>query len=301
MKKVLITGGTGLIGSRIAADLVSQGFEVRILTRSSKKNGLYKYFQWDIAKDYIEEGALDVDCIIHLAGAGIADKRWSKKRKKILIESRTKSTLLLKKYLEKIDGKKPTYIGASAIGIYGNHTSSSALESENSNDPNDFLVEVTTKWEEAHHSIKEHVSAWKIVRIGIVLSLDGGALKSILIPFNFRMGNYFGNGKQWMSWIHIDDIVNIFTSMINSQGQGIYNGVSPNPITGKELVSQIAKTKRGPFIKFGIPEFVLKLIFGEMSSTILSSTKVSGEKIQNENFQFNFPTIEKAIEDLLKA
>jgi uncharacterized protein (TIGR01777 family) len=298
--KILITGGTGLIGATLTQLLVGQGHDVRVLSRSKKEGGNVKYFQWDISKKYIEEGALDVDYIIHLAGAGIADKKWTNSRKLAIINSRVESTRLLKQELQKMKGPKPGYIGASAIGIYGNSDNHALTEEEASNDRDDFLVDVVQKWEEAHLSLKDVVNTHAIVRIGIVLSTDGGALKPMLIPFMFRVGNYFGDGSQVFSWIHIDDLCQVFSFIIENEISGIYNGVAPNAVNGKELVSAIAKVKSGPFLQFGVPEFALKLVFGEMSQAILASTWVSSNRLEEQKFAFKFPQIQSAIADLLK-
>ncbi len=298
-KKVLIAGGTGLIGRALAEILIETGYEVSILSRSNKEEGKYKFFKWDVENQYIEEGALDVDVIIHLAGAGIADKRWSKSRKKQIIDSRTKSTLLIKEKLSERKDTLPLYIGASAIGIYGS-TSSIVNESQVSTDENDFMVEVTRLWEEAHLELVPLVKRHAMLRIGIVLSTKGGALKSILIPFLFRMANYFGNGHQWMSWIHITDVVNLIKFIIENEVDGTYNAVAPEPVTGKTLVGSIRAIKKGPFLFFGVPEIILKLIFGEMAQTILTSTKVSSASIVQKGYRFQFDDIKSALKNLLK-
>ncbi|GLR18623.1 TIGR01777 family oxidoreductase [Portibacter lacus] len=298
-KKILITGGTGLIGKSLSTLLLSHGHEVSVLSRSKKSDGSIQFFEWDIEKGYIEEGALDVDFVIHLAGAGVADKRWTDDRKKAILESRLQSTALLKKELSKIKGKRPGYIGASAIGIYGNQDDHALSEEEVSQDRSDFLVDVVHQWEEAHRSLQSEVSSLAIIRIGIVLSTEGGALKPMLIPFNFRMGNYFGDGSQVFSWIHINDLCRIFTFIIEHSLDGVYNGVAPHPVNGKELVRSIAESKPGPFVQFGVPEFMLKLIFGEMSEAILMSSKVSADKILDQKFHFEFDEINPAIKNLL--
>ena len=299
-KKILITGGTGLLGSALAEFLYNHEYEVFILSRSKKKDAAYKYFTWDIDKEYIQEGALDVDAIIHLAGAGIADRRWSTSRKKLILDSRIKSTQLIAKKLKELNRKVPHYIGASAIGIYGDRDEHNYQEEEESNDLSDFLVEVTRKWESAHSNLQNHASSFSILRIGIVFSTQGGALKSMLIPFNFKVGNYFGNGKQVMSWVHIDDICSMIKYILENKLEGTYNAVSPLPANGKEIISEIANIKKGTLFQFGVPEFILKIIFGEMASTILSSTSVSAEKIIAAGFTFKYEKVKEALRDLLK-
>lgn len=298
-KKILITGGTGLIGKVLSKMLFGQGHDVRILTRQERKNDVFKYYQWDLSKNFIEEGALEVDYIIHLAGAGVADKRWTSNRKKAIIDSRIESTNLIKSELSKIKGSKPGYIGASAIGIYGNSDDHPLSENEVSKDKTDFLVDVVHKWEDAHMSLKEVVSSHAILRIGIVLSKNGGALKPMLIPFIFRVGNYFGNGSQIFSWIHVEEVCKLISFIVENNLSGIYNGVAPNAVSGKALIHSIAKVKGGPFIKFGLPSFLLKLVFGEMSQAILMSTWVGTESLDQAGYQFEFPEIDSALQNLL--
>lgn len=299
-KNVLITGGTGLIGNVLTDLFLRNGYHVNVLSRSKRKDDRVNYYVWDLDKDYIEEGALDVDCVIHLAGAGIADQRWTEKRKKIIIDSRVKSTALLEKYLSKKTGPKPSYIGASAIGIYGAQDDHPVTEDEVETDRSQFLVDVTHRWEEAHRKLEPWVNNFSLIRIGIVLSTEGGALKPMLIPFNFRMGNYFGKGDQMMSWIHINDLASMIFYIAEHKISGTYNGVAPSPVSGKELVATIASLKPGPYLQFGAPEFILKLVFGEMSQAILMSTNVSANKIQSKAFTFEYNNIKEAISDLLR-
>lgn len=298
-KKILITGGTGLIGKELSELLRLQGHDIRILSRSKKEHKFYKFFTWDIDKGTIEDGALEVDYIIHLAGAGIADKRWTEKRKKIIIDSRVESTRLLARKLKEKKGPKPSYIGASAIGIYGNQDSHPLKEEEVSEDKDSFLVEVTKKWEAAHQELKELVGQWAIIRIGIVLSKNGGVLEKLLIPFKFRMANYFGDGSQVFSWIHINELCRIFSFIIENEISGIYNGVAPKVVNGREMVSAIADIKSGPYLKFGAPEFALKVALGDMSEAVLMSTWASAESLIKKGFIYEYEEVKKALEDLL--
>lgn len=298
-KKVLITGGTGLLGKELSNLLYSKGYEVSILSRSNKTDGKFQYYKWDIKNRFIEEGALDVDVIIHLAGAGIADQRWSPKRKKIILDSRIKSTALLESKIRELKGPKPMYIGASAIGIYGAQDQFPVTESDISEERDQFLVDVTHEWENAHEKIRAIVEHWAVIRIGIVLSTEGGALKPLLIPFLFRMGSYFGKGNQIMSWIHIADVARMIEYIVDKRISGTFNSVAPHPVSGKELVRTIAKVKKGPYILLGVPAFFLKIVFGEMSQAILMSTKVSSDNILSQGFTFRYGKIKEAIENLL--
>lgn len=301
---ILIAGGTGLVGSRLSNLLINKGYTIHILSRSKRKKNTQqiKYFHWDIDSGTIDLDALQVDHIINLAGAGIADKRWTTQRKREILESRTKSTHLIHRAVRETQIPISHYIGASAIGIYGDSAKSKLTETEVSAD-DDFMVEVCRKWENAHLQLKtlcEHVS---ILRIGIVLSTKGGALKEILKPLTLgRLGTYFGDGKMIYSWIHIDDLVNMCTSLIDQSIKAdIYNAVSPNPVTNKELVEKIMEVKNITALKLPAPGFMMKLLLGEMSNTILNSTSVDSQKIEGAGFTFAYPQLAGALSDILST
>ncbi|WP_235297562.1 TIGR01777 family oxidoreductase [Portibacter marinus] len=297
-KKILITGGTGLIGIELRELLRLQGHDVRILSRSKKDHPHFKFFHWDVEKDELEDGALDVDIIVHLAGAGIADERWTDQRKRIIIDSRVETTRFLERKIRE-SSFRPGYIGASAIGIYGNQDEHAVTEDEVSADMDNFLVKVCHLWEDSHRHLEEVVGQWAIVRIGIVLSPNGGVLNKLLLPMKARTANYFGDGSQVFSWIHIKELCRIFSFLIENQVSGIYNGVAPNPVNGKEMIDALTNVKSGPYLKFGVPEKAIEVMFGEMSTAILASTKVSSEKIQEKGFKFEFEKVRGALEDLV--
>jgi len=297
MKSILIAGGSGLIGSRLTKLLTYKGQQVKILTRSDRTsdNEKVSYHQWDLKSQTADPEAFDCDVIINLTGAGIADQRWSEERKKVIIESRVNSVKLIGKMIAQLNDK-PSYIGASAVGIYGDSEKTMLQESEISDDK-DFMVEVCKLWEEAHESISSLVDSLSLVRIGIVLSMKGGALKEMLKPLQLaRQGVYFGNGKMIYSWIHIDDMCHILADLASGKiPAGLYNAVAPHPSTNKEIIESMIDV-RGKFaVKIPAPEFTLKLALGEMSSTILNSTSVSSEKIAKAGYQFKYPTITKAL------
>jgi len=300
MKTILIAGGTGLIGTRLTDILVKEGHQVKILTRSQKKSKIenISYHQWDLQSQTADSKAFDCDAIINLTGAGIADKRWSSDRKKIIIDSRVNSTRLIKKMVSMVQNK-PMYVGASAVGIYGDAEEVMMKESETSSDQ-DFMVEVCKVWEDAHESLSTVVKDISIVRIGVVLSTKGGALKEMLKPLKLAcQGVYFGDGSMVYSWIHIDDICYIMKDLvIGKLPAGLYNAVAPQPSTNKEIIEAMIE-ERGKFaIKIPAPAFVLKLALGEMSSTILNSTSVSSERIEKVGYRFKYPTINKALRNI---
>lgn len=303
---VLITGGTGLIGKKLTDALVAKGYKVIILTRNPDKivsvNSNIEYAAWNIDKGIIDTEALSkTDIIIHLAGAGVADKRWTAKRKKEILESRTKSAALLVKALNENENKVSVVVSASAIGWYGDDASPS-LKNENGfieTDPpaNDFLGETCKLWEKSIEPVTDMGKRLVKIRIGIVLGNDGGALKEFKRPLRFGLATILGSGKQIVSWIHEDDLVRIFIKAIEDKlMNGAYNAVAPNPVTNKELVLQLAKAERKSFfIPVYVPSFVLKIVLGEMSIEVLKSATVSCAKIKQSGFTFLYPSIESAI------
>lgn len=298
MKKVLITGGTGLIGRRLSPLLQSQGYEVRWLSRSENPESPYPSFVWDIPKGFIDEKAFeDLDYIVHLAGAGIADKKWSDQRKKILIDSRVESTRLLYRYVQKLDIPLKAFISSSAIGFYGSVTSEIIFK-EDDNPGNDFLAHICKLWEESIFEFEASEIRTVAIRTGIVLSKDGGALSKMKTPVITPLGN----GLQYMPWIHIDDLCNLYLKVVEDDSlQGAYNGVAPEHETNKTLSKKLAKAFKRPFVPIGAPAFVLKATFGEMSTILLNGSRVSSEKTSATGFKFRFPLLRDALTDLTKS
>lgn len=311
MARVLLTGGTGLIGKRLSQLLTGKGYEVVILTRNARVaakgrdtgipgNG---YAYWDIEKGELAASVIrEADYIIHLAGAGVAEKRWSDKRKKEILESRTQSAKLLVTALSSMDNKVQAVITASAIGWYGPDTPQSILEGfrEDSPPAKDFLGTTCRLWEESIEGIAALGIRLVKLRTGIVLSKRGGALAAFLQPLKAGIAAILGSGKQYISWIHIDDLCRMYIQAMESgQFRGVYNAVAPVPVTNKELTLTLAQTKRGKyFIPVFIPAFLLRLILGEMSVEVLKSAKVSCEKVLETSFEFRFPTIKDALGEI---
>ncbi len=300
MKNILIAGGTGLVGIHLSRMLKSKGYNVMHLSRRQNKDAEFPAYAWDIQKGVVDEEAfLKADYIINLAGSGIADKRWTADRKKDIIESRTQSTLLLKKYLSETAHHVKAYLSASAIGFYGER--GEELVTEKSPNGKGFLGQSTGAWEKAIEEVSATGIRTVAIRIGIVLSTEGGALEKMLIPFMFRTGVYFGSGDQWYSWIHIDDLCNIFIWAIeNEKSKGVYNAVSPNPLSNYAFTEAISEAKGGGYLLLPTPTFALRLAMGEMADVVLTSTKVSGQKIIKEGFVFQFPEAVEALKDLFK-
>ncbi len=299
-RKVLITGGSGFIGSALTQKLLSSGYDVNHLSRSPKKNPVVPTYQWDINNAIIDHKALkNVDTVIHLAGAGIADKRWTNKRKEELIISRVKSSLLLLNALKSSDQKINTFISASAVGYYGADTN--YVCKEDSPPGRDFPAILTTQWEDAARKFEDLNIRTIILRIGLVLSSQDGLLKKLEGSVNMGLGSSMGSGEQYMSWIHIDDLTELFlTSIQNPSMKGVYNAVSPDPVKNNSFMHTINRIKGMPKLIPKIPALLLKLMFGEMATMMLGSCKASSQKVILTGFKFQHPKLEGALKHLLK-
>jgi uncharacterized protein (TIGR01777 family) len=300
--KILITGATGLIGKKLTADLLSKGYSVNYLTtrkskiKSSKQiNGYY----WDPEKDIIDLQCFkNVDTIINLAGSNIA-KRWTNPNKLEILKSRIQSLILLRDSIVKNNLKIKKIISASAIGIYP--SSYDRVYSENNNlISNNFLGMVVNEWELAVSSFNDLKIEIAIVRIGLVLSKDGGILSKSLLTIKLGFGSFFGSGNQWQSWIHIQDISNIFCHILKNDLIGIFNGVSPNPITNKDFTIKLAKFLNRPLLLPKIPKWLMSLVLGEMHIIIFESQNIACDRLNKTEFNFNFDNFDEAIADLLK-
>ncbi|MGD1840255.1 MAG: TIGR01777 family oxidoreductase [Thermonemataceae bacterium] len=299
--KVLITGATGLIGQRLSQILRDEDYQVAYLSRTKSIIPKIPVYKWDIKQQEMEPEALKkADHIIHLAGAGVADKKWTEERKNEILKSRTRSTQLLFNALAEKGYQPKSFVSASAIGIYGTDTGDTLL-TEESPKGDDFLAEVTKKWEEAVQGIASLGIRTVKLRIGIVLSDQGGALPKIAQPIRFGVGAPIGSGKQYLSWIHIDDLCRMFMAGLeNEQMEGVYNAVGPAPVTNEQLTKATASVLRKPLILPKVPAFTLKMTMGEMASIVLGGNKVSNEKIVQTGFTYQFPELKPALENLLK-
>ncbi|GAB2678565.1 TIGR01777 family oxidoreductase [Flavihumibacter cheonanensis] len=308
MKTILITGGTGMIGRALTAALLEAGHRVIIFTRNPaqyKATGNCSYAAWDPAKGTIDEAAIQSGhAILHLAGAGVADKRWSEKRKKEIRDSRVQGGELLCKALSTISNEISVVVSASAIGWYGPDPQVPNPKPFEETAPahDDFLGPTCEAWEQSLAPLTAMGKRVVFLRTGIVLATQGGALAEFMKPVKFGIAAILSNGKQMISWLHIQDMVRMYLeAMENEQWQGAYNAVAPHPISNKELVLELAKKMRGKaFIPIHVPGIFLKIGLGEMSVEVLKSTTVSADKIRKAGFQFAFPTIEAALQQLLK-
>lgn len=300
MKNVLITGGTGLIGKHLSERLIQSGYRVSVLSRERNNNSKIPVYAWDVEKKTIDNEALEnVDYIVHLAGANISERRWTEKRKQLILDSRVKSSNLIFEELKRKNIKLKAFISASAVGYYGAVTSNKIFN-ETDFAPNDFLGETCRLWEQTTKQFENVGIRTVIIRAGIVLAKEDGALSKMMGPVKMGIGSAIGDGKQYIPWIHIDDICNIFIKAIEDDAMhGAYNAVSPDPKTNKEFTKTLAKVLNAPFWFPAIPAFALKLMFGKMSEIFLKGSRVSSDKISATGFQFRFPELEKALKNIL--
>ncbi len=306
MQTVIITGGTGMIGQALAKQFIANGYEVIILSRSPKRSSRLhlSYAKWDIEKGEIDLDALaKANIIVHLAGEGVADKRWTVKRKQAIVDSRVQSGNLLVKALSENKHQVKTFIAASAIGWYGPDTAAS-LENgfvESDTPDNSYLGNTCQLWEQSTAAVATMGIRLVTLRIGIVFNKKGGALAEFLKPAKFALATILGNGKQIVSWIHHQDLCKMIQYAIETPAiEGVYNAVAPDTVTNKKLVLTIAKNTYPIYFPSFVPGFLLKIILGEMSIEVLKSTNVSAQKIQAAGFVFDFPNVEEAIIDLIK-
>jgi uncharacterized protein (TIGR01777 family) len=296
-KSILITGGTGLIGRTLTRQLLAQGYLVSHLSRKPGNDPNVKTFLWDVQNGEIDERCIDgINIVIHLAGAGIADERWSDVRKKELIDSRTKSIGLIYRLLGQKEHKVNAVISASAIGYYSDR--GDQLLTEDSAPNTDFMGKCCVEWEAAVDEGRKLGLRVLKFRTGVVLD-NGGALKQMALPVKLYVGSPLGSGKQWIPWIHWRDVVDMYLLAIENESlTGVYNMVSPNPVTNEELTKAVARQLHKPLWAPKVPAFFLKLLMGEMSTIVLGSTKVSAQKIQDAGFRFKYPDIAPALKQI---
>jgi uncharacterized protein len=301
METILITGGTGLVGKALTRLLLKEGFRVIVLSRKPGAAGTDNllYATWDVAKKEIDLAALQqADYIIHLAGAGVMDKKWTAAYKQEIIDSRVQSAQLIADSLKNNPNKVKAVISASAIGWY-NETA--ILHTEEEPAASGFLGTTCKLWEESMTPVTALGKRLVTLRIGIVLSKEGGALKEFMQPLQLGVAAILGNGRQIISWIAIDDLCRLFLYAVQNNGMaGVYNAVAPNPVSNKTLTLALAKKMRRFFIPVYVPSFVLKIMLGGRSIEILKSAAVSSKKTEAAGFGFQFTHIEKALEHIVK-
>jgi uncharacterized protein (TIGR01777 family) len=300
--KVLVTGATGFIGKQLIKSLNEKGHEIIVLTRNSDSARFHlpvhcEIKTWNPEHDSLSPGALKgVDAVINLAGEGIADERWTETRKRKIMQSRVMSVRRLVGAMKIMEQKPKVFVSASAIGFYGN--CGEKLLDEETSSGQGFLSEVCQSWE--NEIFKAHDLGVRTVacRVGMVLGHDGGALSKMLPPFKLGLGGRLGSGAQWMSWVHIDDLVDMMIHAIETASlDGVYNAVSPNPVKNEDFTKVLGDILKRPTI-FPVPGFVLKIGLGELSDLLLSSQKVNALKIFESGFIFKYPHLKEALEEI---
>jgi uncharacterized protein (TIGR01777 family) len=306
MQTVTISGGTGMIGRKLTELLIQKGYHVIILTRKITDEPAHpniSFARWDIKNNYIDENAIAAaDYIIHLAGAGVMDKRWTASYKKEIVNSRIDGSNLLLEKLKEFPNKVKAIISASAIGWYGPDKNQNQPFTESDPPADDFLAQTCLLWESTvDKAYMQNIRVVKL-RTGIVLSNEGGALVSFKKPLKFGIAGIPGNGKQICSWIHVDDLCRMYIYAIeNKEINGSYNAVAPNTVSLKQIIMMLAQLlRKNFFIAAYAPAFVLKLMLGQRSVEILKSTTVSCSKIKNAGFTFLYPSLEAALNQLTK-
>ncbi len=300
-KNVLLTGGSGFIGSYLTKVLIDNGFSVSVLSRSDRKNtDLITFYKWDLQHNYIdEEAVLKADYIVHLAGEGIVEKSWTTKRKKALLESRIQPIDLIYAVLKKNNKLLDAFISASAVGIYGAVTNEEIC-TEESPAENDFLGITCQKWEAASDKITSLGIRTVKIRTGIVLGKKDGFLKKLSPGFKAGFGTILGTGKQYLPWIHVEDLCNIYLKAIqDEQINGVYNATVLDNTSNETLSKTLANLYGYTIWLPKIPAFVLRLFLGEMSQVVLNGQRVSSEKIKQRGFKFRFKNLEAALSDCL--
>lgn len=300
-KNVLISGGSGFIGRHLTALLIAKGYSVSILSRSEKQNkeNVF-YYKWDVVNQTIDEKAvLNADYIIHLAGENIAEQRWTAKRKAAIIDSREQSTLLLYSVLKKNNKKLDAFISASAVGIYG-AVNGEEICTEDMPPANDFLGYTCQKWEDSLDFIENLNSRTVMIRTGLVLGKNEGFLKKLTPLFKYRLGSALGSGKQYMPWIHVDDLCAIYyQAIINPTMSGSYNAAINDNTTNSVFSKTLACVFGYSIWLPNVPAFVLKLFMGQMAIIVLTGRRVSSDKIEQTGFKFQFKNLEGALRNCL--
>jgi hypothetical protein len=301
METVLVIGGTGLIGRHLCEKLRKKGYNVTILSRTRKQENETYIYSWDLDKKEIEKEAIETaDYIINLAGTNISGKRWTSKRKQLIVDSRVKTGELIFNKIKKQNKKLKAYISASAIGYYGT-TTSQKIFTETDPPANDFLGEACRQWEQTNDQFIELGIRTVKIRTSIVLTKQGGALAKMATPIKLGIGSSIGSGKQYLPWIHIDDLCGIYIKAItDDQIEGVFNAVAPDHKTNEEFTQTLANTLKKTIWAPKIPAIVLKLIFGEMSDILLKGSRISNQKIKEAGYTFLFPNLKSALTNLFK-
>jgi uncharacterized protein len=299
METVLITGGTGLIGTHLSRKLKEKGYNLALLSRKNIAVSNIPVYVWDPDKSMIDQSAiLSADYIIHLAGIGIGDKKWTKRRRQLILDSRIKTGELIFNKVQETGKKPKAFVTASGIGYYGADTSEKIF-SETDQPSADFTGQICQQWEQAADRFEQSGIRTVKIRTGIVLTKKGGALSKMAIPVKLLIGSALGSGRQYLPWIHIDDLCDIYLKAIeDSKMTGAFNAVAPQHVSNREFIRTLAGVMGKPFFFPAIPAFVMRLLFGKMSDILLNGSRVSSEKIISAGYTFRFPDLKNALRNL---
>ena len=296
--KVLITGASGLIGKELQKSFEQKGYEMLLASRSEPKDD--KHVQWSIDEGFTDPDKLEgIDVVVHLAGENVSGLRWTDEKKKAIRDSRILGTRNVVDAISKLKHKPKTFIASSAIGFYGERGDEEVTESSAAGD--NFLAGVCREWEAESRRAEDAGIRTVLLRTGIVLSKDGGSLSTMLLPFKLGVGGVVGSGKQWMSWISLDDQIAAINFLIDNENvRGAVNLVGPNPVTNHDFTKTLGDVLYRPTF-LPLPEFAVSMIFGEMGDALLlASTKVAPKRLEDAGFEFKYPNLKEAIENAVK-
>ena len=296
--KILITGASGLVGSELQKSFAAKGYEMLLASRKEPADD--RHIQWSIEDGFAEPEKLEgVDVVIHLAGENVSGLRWTEDKKKAIRDSRVLGTRSVVDAISKLKNKPKVFVASSAIGFYGERGDEEVTESSAAGD--NFLAEVSKAWEAESRRAEDAGIRTVLLRTGIILSKDGGALATMLTPFKLGVGGVVGSGKQWMSWISMDDEIAIINYVIeNGNIRGAVNAVSPNPVTNHDFTKTLGEVLYRPTF-LPLPEFAVSMVFGEMGDVLLlASTKVLPKRLEDAGFEFKYPELKVAIEHAVK-
>lgn len=302
MKTILITGGSGMIGRRLTELLMEKGYDVIWLSREKHIKAEIPRYKWNLLTGEIDKNALEeADVIVHLAGVGIAEGRWTEARKRMIVGSRVRSAHLILDKLKQMNTKIDAFISASAVGYYGSVTSDKVFTEKDDHAENDFLGQTCYKWEEQAKQFTTDMDIRSVsIRTGVVLSKDSELVKKAVLPTKWWLGAPLGKGSQFMNWIHIDDLCKIYIKAIEDETMaGAYNAVAPEDTTNAQFMKTVADLLHKPMFLPRVPEFVFKWFLGEASQIILEGSRVSSQKIQDAGYDFKYNTLRKALKKIL--
>lgn len=298
--KILITGASGLVGKALQKSFAQKGYDILLAGRGEPKTA--NEIRWSVEEGFLEEDISRIeslDAVIHLAGESISGLRWTEEKKRAIRESRVKGTQNVVNALADLKQKPKVFIAGSAMGFYGDRDDE--IVSETSKPGDNFLADVAKEWETESRRAEDSGIRTVLLRTAIVLSKDGGALGTMLTPFKFGVGGVIGSGKQWMSWVSMDDVVGIVNFALENENlRGAVNVASPNPVTNEEFTKTLGEVLYRPTF-LPLPEFAVNLMFGEMGDTLLlNSTRVEPKRLKDAGYEFRFPDLKNALENAVK-